>query len=285
MLIELGSFTKALLAPFLPVTVTKLFFPITILCNQKTIRAGTNNKNDIDAPPWISNKPVICKYACVGKTGNDWPPNINGVAKSARDELNNNKIEFPIAGIESGKVIVFNTLLFDAPKDIAASSKDAFIVFRTADITIKATGKYVKDSLSHVPRKPYMLRFSIPKNLNNIPLGPKARVNEILLVKGGDINGNKVMALIKIFNTFGTDVLVTIKANKYPKIVPLTLTLIARIRELNKALIVYLSAMFSLIPINDNLPSIKNAEANNLIKGNNINKATNPHIAIMKKNR
>jgi hypothetical protein len=87
----------------------------------------------------------------------------------------------------------------------------------------------------------------MPRSLRSVPLGPSARVREILLVKGGEINGSNVTIEISTFIAFGTVVLVMIRANKYPMKVPLTETAIANIRESNKALSVYRSPRLLLI--------------------------------------
>lgn len=51
-----------------------------------------------------------------------------------------------------------------------------------------------------------------------MPLGPKQSVNAILDVKGGEISGRSVTALIKKVSHFGSDRRVTAKAKMNPMI-------------------------------------------------------------------
>ena len=64
----------------------------------------------------------------------------------------------------------------------------------------------------NVPQKPKKLKFSRPKAVKIMPLGPKQSVNAILDVKGGEISGRSVTALIKKVSHFGSDRRVTAKA-------------------------------------------------------------------------
>ena len=72
----------------------------------------------------------------------------------------------------------------------------------------------------NVPQKPKKLKFSRPKAVKIMPLGPKQSVNAILDVKGGEISGRSVTALIKKVSHFGSDRRVTAKAKMNPMIVP-----------------------------------------------------------------
>jgi hypothetical protein len=161
---------------------------------------------------------------------------MSGVAKSAKEAPNRRRMEFPIPGNERGIVIVRNILHREDPRESAASSRLALIVFRTAVITINATGKYVRVSLIQVPIKPYMEKSVIPKALSNIPFGPRAKVREILLVKGGEMRGRIVTAPNSALKNAGRGVLVTANAKIYPSTVPVTATAVARVRELMRAL-------------------------------------------------
>ena len=53
----------------------------------------------------------------------------------------------------------------------------------------------------------------MPKAFNNIPFGPRAKVREILLVKGGEMRGRMVTAPNSALKKPGRGVLVTAKAN------------------------------------------------------------------------
>ena len=66
-----------------------------------------------------------------------------------------------------------------------------------------------------------------------MPLGPKQSVNAILDVKGGEISGRSVTALIKKVSHFGSDRRVTAKAKMNPMIVPAKPTAQAKIILLN----------------------------------------------------
>lgn len=57
----------------------------------------------------------------------------------------------------------------------------------------------------------------------------------MLLVNGGDINGSKVIDEINILKPLFKEVLLTNRANKYPKNVPNILTDIAKIKLFSKA--------------------------------------------------
>ena len=87
----------------------------------------------------------------------------------------------------------------------------------------------------NVPQKPKKLKFSRPKAVKIMPLGPKQSVNAILDVKGGEISGRSVTALIKKVSHFGSDRRVTAKAKMNPMIVPAKPTAQAKIILLTMA--------------------------------------------------
>ena len=87
----------------------------------------------------------------------------------------------------------------------------------------------------NVPQKPKKLKFSRPKAVKIMPLGPKQSVNAILDVKGGEISGRSVTALIKKVSHFGSDRRVTAKAKINPMIVPAKPTAQAKIILLTMA--------------------------------------------------
>jgi len=70
-----------------------------------------------------------------------------------------------------------------------------------------------------------------------MPFGPKARVREMLLVKGGEMRGSMVTALTNHFSHLGQEVRVTARAKRYPRVVPARLTVVARMRLPYNALI------------------------------------------------
>ena len=106
---------------------------------------------------------------------------------------------------------------------------------RIVDNVIKAMGKYVSVSEINVPQKPKKLKFSKPKAVRMMPFGPKQSVSAILDVKGGEISGRSVTALIKKVSHFGIDKRVTAKAKINPMIVPAKPTAHARMMLLTMA--------------------------------------------------
>ena len=101
---------------------------------------------------------------------------------------------------------------------------------RIVDNVIKAMGKYVSVSEINVPQKPKKL-----KAVRMMPFGPKQSVSAILDVKGGEISGRSVTALIKKVSHFGSDKRVTAKAKINPMIVPAKPTAHARMMLLTMA--------------------------------------------------
>ena len=160
----------------------------------------------------MSNLPVICRYACVGRTGKVWLPRMRGVAKSASEDPNRSRNELATAGMLNGRVTVLRILLFSAPSERAASSKLELIVLRMEEITMYETGKYVRVSAMSVPENPYILKFCMFKSFNSVPFGPNAMEREMEDVNGGDMRGNMVIALIITLSHFGMFVLLTNKA-------------------------------------------------------------------------
>ena len=92
--------------------------------------AGTSSTNDSAAPPRRSKRPVICRYAWVGSTGNWLPPRMSGVAKSASDAAKSSRKALARPGTASGSVTVRNTRKRDAPSEKAMPSMFESIAVR-----------------------------------------------------------------------------------------------------------------------------------------------------------
>ena len=98
------------------------------------------------APPRRSNRPVICRNACVGSTGNWLPARISGVAKSASDAANSSRNALAIPGMHSGSVTVRNTRHREAPSESAMPSMLESIAASMGRSVRYAMGKNVRTS-------------------------------------------------------------------------------------------------------------------------------------------